>query len=297
MIFSQRYKDLIEFDNGESKDEICGDIDFTVKQKIVKVLEDFREPQKYHPNRYDNYEETTDALEIATNKVNDLAGYPVANLAAMDFNPMGDSSVVLASMFTPFLFDLIELHYEALSESEKEPFRVAVNNVLRDNDVPWLIADGVMIKIDAKQFEQDLKRKALEQLHELTDSAPVFQSAYDELIKSVEFLKKDNYAEAVTNAGKSYESVMKIICGVDKGNADKLTRQIVDDTHIELPDGISSEGFRQNVLMTLPYVRNNVGAHGSGMSTTELSRPLANLAVNLAAALDTYLIEEYSEEN
>ena len=297
MIFSQRYKDLIEFDNGESKDEICGDIDFTVKQKIVKVLEDFREPQKYHPNRYDNYEETTDALEIATNKVNDLAGYPVANLAAMDFNPMGDSSVVLASMFTPFLFDLIELHYEALSESEKEPFRVAVNNVLRDNDVPWLIADGVMIKIDAKQFEQDLKRKALEQLHELTDSAPVFQSAYDELIKSVEFLKKDNYAEAVTNAGKSYESVMKIICGVDKGNADKLTRQIVDDTHIELPDGISSEGFRQNVLMALPYVRNNVGAHGFGMSTTELSRPLANLAVNLAAALDTYLIEEYSEEN
>lgn len=297
MIFSQRYKDLIEFDNGESKDEICGDIDFTVKQKIVKVLEDFREPQKYHPNRYDNYEETTDALEIATNKVNDLAGYPVANLAAMDFNPMGDSSVVLASMFTPFLFDLIELHYEALSESEKEPFRVAVNNVLRDNDVPWLIADGVMIKIDAKQFEQDLKRKALEQLHELTNSAPVFQSAYDELIKSVEFLKKDNYAEAVTNAGKSYESVMKIICGVDKGNADKLTRQIVDDTHIELPDGISSEGFRQNVLMALPYVRNNVGAHGSGMSTTELSRPLANLAVNLAAALDTYLIEEYSEEN
>lgn len=297
MIFSQRYKDLIEFGNGESKDEICGDIDFTVKQKIAKALEDFREPQKYHPNRYDNYEETTDALEIAANKLNKLVGYPVANLAAMDFSPMGDESVVLGSMFTPFLFDLIELQYEALSDSEKEPFRMAVNNVLRDNDVPWIIADGVMIKIDAKQFEQDLKRKALEQLHELTDSAPVFQSAYDELIKAVEFLEKDNYAEAVTNAGKSYESVMKIICGVDKGNADKLTKQIIDDTHIELPDGISAEGFRQNVLMALPYVRNNVGAHGSGMSTTELSRPLANLAVNLAAALDTYLIEEYSEEN
>ena len=109
MIFSQRYKDFIEFGNGESKDEICGDIDFTVKQKIVKALEDFREPQKYHPNRYDSYEETTDALEIAANKVNDLVGYPVANLAAMDFNPMSDSSVVLASMFTPFLFDLMRV--------------------------------------------------------------------------------------------------------------------------------------------------------------------------------------------
>ena len=144
---------------------------------------------------------------------------------------------------------------------------MAVNNVLRDNDVPWLIADGVMMKIDAKQFEQDLKRKALEQLHELTDSAPVFQSAYDELIKSVEFLKKDNYAEAVTNAGKSYESVMKIICGVDKGNADKLTRQIVDDTHIELPDGISSEGFRQIFPLTFPYFGKNEGPHGADLVT------------------------------
>lgn len=297
MIFSQRYIDLIDFGNGESKDEICGDIDFTVKQKIVNVLEDFREPQKYHPNRYDNYEETTDALEIAANKVNDLAGYPVVNLAAMDFNPMGDSSVVLASMFTPFLFDLIELQYEALSESEKEPFRMAVNNVLRDNDVPWIIADGVMIKIDAKQFEQDLKRKALEQLHELTDSAPVFQSAYDELIKAVEFLEKDNYAEAITNAGKSYESVMKIICGADRGNADALTQKILSDGHITLPTAMNGNGFREKVLMSLPFIRNNSAAHGAGMNSEDLTRPLANLAVNLAAALDTYLIEEYSEEN
>lgn len=297
MIFSQRYKDLIEFGNGESKDEICGDIDFTVKQKIVKAMEDFREPQKYHPNRYDSYEETTDALEIAANKVNDLVGYPVANLAAMDFNPMSDSSVVLASMFTPFLFDLIELQYEALSDSEKEPFRMSVNAVLRDNDVPWIITDGVMIKIDAKQFEQDLKRKALEQLHELTDSAPVFQSAYDELIKAVEFFEKDNYAEAITNAGKSYESVMKIICGTDRGNADALTQKILSDSHITLPTTMNVNGFREKVLMSLPFIRNNSAAHGAGMNSEDLTRPLANLAVNLAAALDTYLIEEYSEEN
>ena len=297
MIFSQRYKDLIEFGNGESKDEICGDIDFTVKQKIVKALEDFREPQKYHPNRYDNYEETTDALEIAANKVNELVGYPVANLAAMDFSPMGNSTVVLASMFAPFLFDLIELQYEALSDNEKEPFRIAVNTVLKENDIPWIITDGVMIKIDEKQFEQDLKRKALEQLHELTDSAPVFQSAYDELIKAIEFLEKDNYAEAVTNAGKSYESVMKIICGADRGNADALTQKILSDNHVTLPAAMNGNGFREKVLMALPFIRNNSAAHGAGMNSEDLTRPLANLAVNLAAVLDTYLIEEYSEEN
>ena len=113
MIFSQRYKELISFGDGESKDEICGDIDFTVKQKIVGALEDFREPVKYHPNRYDDYEETTDALEIAANKLNSIVGYPVANTAAADFMSYGGESGALDSMFTPFLFDLIELQYEA----------------------------------------------------------------------------------------------------------------------------------------------------------------------------------------
>lgn len=297
MIFSQRYKDLITFGDGEPKDEICGDIEFTVKQKIVGALEDFREPQKYHPNRYDDYEETTDALEIAANKLNEIVGYPVANTAAADFMPYGGASVALASMSTPFLFDLIELQYEALSDSEREPLRVAVNATLRDNDVPWIIADGVMVKIDAKQFEQDLKRKTLEQLHELRDSAPVFQSAYDELIKAVEFLEKEDYAEAITNAGKSYESIMKIICGADKGNAGELTKQIVSDEHLDLPDSISGEGFRQNVLMALPYIRNNIGAHGSGMNTANIQKSLANLAVNMAATLDAYLVDEYSTED
>ena len=297
MIFSQRYKDLIKFGDGESKDEICGDIDFTVKQKIVGTLKEFREPVRYHPNRYDNYEQTTDALEIAANKLNETIGYPVANMAAADFMPYGSEDIALASMFTPFLFDLIELQYEALSESEKEPFRVAVNVVFRDNDIPWIIADGVMVKIDAKQFEQDLKRKALEQLHELTDSAPVFQSAYDELIKAVEFLEKDNYAEAITNAGKSYESVMKIICGADRGNADALTQKLISDNHISLPAAMNANGFREKVLMSLPFIRNNSAAHGAGMNSEDLTSPLANLAVNFAAALDTYLIEENGEEN
>ena len=297
MIFSQRYKDLIEVGNGESKDHICGEIEFEVKQKIAKILENFREPQKYHPSRYDSWEETTDALEIAAKKLNEIIGAPVANWAATDFSPIVDVGVVIGCMFTPYLFDLIELQYDALSENEKESFRQQVNEAFRVNEVLWIITDGVMIKIDAKQFEQDLKRKTLEQLHELRDSAPVFQSAYDELIKAVEFLEKEDYAEAITNAGKSYESIMKIICGADKGNAGELTKQIVSDEHLDLPDSISGEGFRQNVLMALPYIRNNIGAHGSGMNTANIQKSLANLAVNMAATLDAYLVDEYSTED
>jgi hypothetical protein len=48
-------------------------------------------------------------------------------------------------------------------------------------------------------------------------------------------------------------------------------------------------------MMSLPYIRNNSGAdHGAGEKVVVISKPMAKLAVNLAAALDTYLIEEYT---
>ena len=50
-------------------------------------------------------------------------------------------------------------------------------------------------------------------------------------------------------------------------------------------------------MMSLPYVRNNSGAdHGAGAKEVVITKPMAKLAVNLAAALDTYLIEEYMQD-
>lgn len=50
-------------------------------------------------------------------------------------------------------------------------------------------------------------------------------------------------------------------------------------------------------MMALPFVRNNSSSdHGAGATPARISRPLAKLAINLAAALNTYLIEEYKIE-
>ncbi len=50
-------------------------------------------------------------------------------------------------------------------------------------------------------------------MKELKDADPLYQGAYDELRKAIDFLGRGDYAEAVINAGKSYESVLKVICG------------------------------------------------------------------------------------
>ncbi len=295
MLFSERYNDLIEFGNGESKDHICGEIEYSVKEKIAAVMYDFAEPTIVRPNRYDSYEVRTTALHIAVETFCYTKGTPYISLTHNVFD--GPAYNPLAAAFTPFLFDVIELQYEELSDGEKPDFQTAINNVFSINNIPWLLHDGRMVKVDSPQFEQDLKQKALAQMHELIDAAPLFQSAYDELIKAIEFFEKGDYAEAISNAGKSYESVMKVVLQLDRGNADKLTKGIVVCDCLNLPESMTSEGFREKVLMSLPYIRNNsTASHGAGRSTVEISKNMANLAINLASALNSYLIDVFKAQ-
>ena len=286
MLFSERYGNLIKSENHEANDSFCNVKD-TVKGQLVSVMHGFAALTIVRPNRYDNYEEHTTALHLAIQKFKEN----VQNVSA----ELTEDS--LAEAFTPYLFDVIELQYEELSSEEQIEFQTEINNVFSGNDIPWLLHDGRMIKVDPQQFEQDLKQKILLQMQELAKVEPIFQSAYVELVKAIEFFQKGDYAEAISNAGKSYESVLKILLDFDNENADKLTKKIVDRNYLNLPSSMSSAGFKGNVLMSLPYIRNNsTASHGAGRTQVEIPKSLANLAINLAASLDSYLIDTYVEQ-
>lgn len=302
MIFAKRYEKLIfkTDDNGTSiNDVICGNIDYKIRQKLVSIMEDFAEPIILHPVRYDyNYTETTDAFIYACMQFNDIMDVPYIQVPCMGI-PMSmySGGVNLSGYCVAFIFSVAELQYLNLSDNEKSEYSSALNSFFEEYDIQWRMLDGKMIKIDAQQFECDLKAKALAQMQELKDAEPKFQSAYTELTTAVEMLEKGDYQSAINNAGKSYESILKVILGVDRGNADKLTTQYMN-TFLEVPETMKKEGFRGNVMMTLPYVRNYSGAaHGAGAKEVVISKSMAKLAVNLAAALDTYLIEEYAKSN
>ena len=142
------------------------------------------------------------------------------------------------------IFDVVELLYIELSDSEKEKYTKELNMFFYDNDLPWVMHEGRMIKIDAQQFECDLRAKTLAQMQELKDAEPKFQSAYTELTTAVEMLEKGDYQSAINNAGKSYESILKVILNVDSGNADGLTTQYMN-TFLEVPETMKKEGFKK----------------------------------------------------
>lgn len=300
-LFSERYGELFQDESNWFGGDDDSNVPYNVKVLIARVMEDFREPISIQPNRYDRCTVNTDALDLAISELDEHVGYRVVDLDMMRMGSGPDEFHALANVYTPHLFDLIELQYDELSddaENGKGDFHREINKVFREHGIPWLLVDGRLVKIDPKQFEQDLKLKALNRMEALKDACPLYQRAYDELRKAIDFLGRGDYAEAVINAEKSYESVLKVILGseFETGAANGLTKRLLEAGKLPLPEGLKPEAFQSSVLMSLPVIRNKAAAHGSGATGCEMSGPMANLAVNLACALNTYLIQETTDK-
>ena len=300
-LFSERYGELFQDESNWFGGDDDSNVPYNVKVLIARVMEDFREPISIQPNRYDSCTVNTDALDLAISELDEHVGYRVVDLDMMRMGSGLDEFHALANVYTPHLFDLIELQYDELSddaENGKGDFHREINKVFREHGIPWLLVDGRLVKIDPKQFEQDLKLKALNRMEALKDACPLYQGAYDELRKAIDFLGRGDYAEAVINAEKSYESVLKVILGseFETGAANGLTKRLLEAGKLPLPEGLKPKAFQSSVLMSLPVIRNKAAAHGSGATGCEMSGPMANLAVNLACALNTYLIQETTDK-
>lgn len=300
-LFSERYGELFQDESNWFGGDDDSNAPYNVKVLIARVMEDFREPISIQPNRYDSCTVNTDALDLAISELDEHVGYRVVDLDMMRMGSGLDEFHALANVYTPHLFDLIELQHDELSddaENGKDDFHREINKVFREHGIPWLLVDGRLVKIDPKQFEQDLKLKALNRMEALKDACPLYQGAYDELRKAIDFLGRGDYAEAVINAEKSYESVLKVILGseFETGAANGLTKRLLEAGKLPLPEGLKPEAFQSSVLMSLPVIRNKAAAHGSGATGCEMSGPMANLAVNLACALNTYLIQETTDK-
>lgn len=292
MIFSKRYKDmLVNGDDIPNTLSFIGDIDYFARKRMVCVLKSFDEPKRIKTSRYSNETIDCDAFTLALMGLNQELGFDLFNLDVLSCN-YGTSNAdgQLVSGNLNYLFDVMELQYSFLTAKEKREFTKNINSVLNEYEIPWLLVDGKMIKVDAKQFECDIKRKTLEKMKELSDCDSKFKPAFEELQKAIEFYNKEDYSESITNVNKSYESVMKVIIGTNDGNAGELTNNIKNK--LELPSAINKNGFKDRILMSLPYLRNELSSHGAGSEKITISKSLANLALNLAASLCTFVIED-----
>lgn len=145
MLFTHRYCDPVQMENSTPVDLICTDVTGKVKKSLISALIEFSELQKWKPNRYDNYEITTDAMFMALRRLNEMHETPVVVLN--ETGPFGNRySTRLESIFNPLLFDLIELQHEELSDTERTPFRERINSIFQQAHLCFSLTERGMIE-------------------------------------------------------------------------------------------------------------------------------------------------------
>lgn len=285
-IFTERYKKLL------TDSTFIKELDSSQKSEIINLLFSFDEPSIYSPDRFNpSWTAKTSTSEIV------LIDYFKRNDIHQD-NLNSVSTDWYHSLNLYELFDIMELWGASLSESIQYDFYSEINKLFEENSLPWRIVSCKLIKIDKQQFEQDLTEKALFQLQALQFSVPVFQTPYEEYMHSISKLSSKEYSDAILYACKSYESILKIMLNVSNANASALTKTYIEsDFSKAIPSSFKAMGFKDNVLSALPYMRNNSSAgHGAGLNSGIIPENFARLAVNLAGALNTYLISEYADQ-
>lgn len=280
-LFSKRYKDLLE-DN-----TFISELPDDLKRKLVLHLKRFDEPSKNVVSRYDGYMIDSSAEYETLELYWEMNGWSTDNISQVD-----EGWYYIRETYE--LFDIVELWSTVLSQGEKLPFKKELNFLLEQYEMPWLLSDGKIIKIDAQQFEQDLRNKALKEMEVFSGIVPEFKNAYLEFLEACDKFTNKDFKYTILSACKSYESVLKVVLNNTSSTADALTKAFINSEYMsELPFGVSKTGFQEKVLTALPFLRNKIAGHGSGEETYEVPESLARLSVNLASSLNTYIMEQY----
>ena len=226
-LFSERYKELIHYGEGEPIDNISGEVDDTAKKHLSKIMVEFAEPMRIKRNRYDNWIDDTDVLSEAIADLNKFIEVPVIDLCAESFSPFSKEEII-ADCFTPFVFDVIEYQFEKLSNGEKTPFQAAINDSMRKNNLSFRLSDCGLIELQtdhevltqriienveqiAEPGVKELLKEAIEK--HMQPNIQAHRDAVEKIWDALERLKT-----YYTNLDKK-DSANKIINDISGGNA------------------------------------------------------------------------------
>jgi hypothetical protein len=192
----------------------------------------------------------------------------------------------------PFVFDIIEIAATYLNSGERDAFRRKVNEIFELHDCPWRISDGEFFKLDADFVGAKLAATGHNAL-----AANQFAGAANGYAKARQYLGTGDVREAIFFAGHSFESVMKVLTKLEHANGDKLIKELGSQGFFDdLPESVRS-GFMDQVLKALPFLRNKLGGHGQGAAVVDIPPAYGDLAIQIAAAFQNFLITKHLERS
>jgi hypothetical protein len=192
----------------------------------------------------------------------------------------------------PFVFDTIEVASSYMDAAEKDTLRQKINQIFELHDCPWRMSDGEFFKLDTDFVGARLATTAHDTL-----AANQFAGAANEYAKARQYLATGDVREAIFFAGHSFESVMKVLTNLEHANGDRLIKELgLQGFFNDLPESVRS-GFMDQVLKALPFLRNKLGGHGQGKGVVTIPPAYGDLAIQIAAAFQNFLITRHLERS
>ncbi|WP_223553462.1 STM4504/CBY_0614 family protein [Lysinibacillus sphaericus] len=194
-----------------------------------------------------------------------------------------------------YFFEMVLDEMDVQIVFDYEEFVERLNKIFLGNSFGYEFVEGQLIRIDRKFIHQEIVMDAIKLLHEND-----FESASIEYMQAFSDYKNGNLKGAITNAGKSFESTMKIICeemnySYKQGDsAKKLISTLMDKGFIPSYLQTHFSGLNNTLESGLPTVRNK-HSHGDGAIEVEVTDKIVRYSLNLCATNIVLLVEIYNE--
>jgi hypothetical protein len=202
-----------------------------------------------------------------------------------------DLNGVIESGYPARVLDVIEAWCDNAKPSAVARCEKELNTIFEIHNSPWRIANGTVFLIDSEYLHREVVAKTLNLLRENSVAG-----ALEEFTEAVSCLTDGRTKEAVINAHKSVESVMKTVLDSQEHLTfgqllSRLIKSGIIPTYYE-------EFFIHFEKLALGAVkeRNRPGTgHGQGAELTEVSKSLAEFSVHLAATINLFLVRRWIE--
>ncbi len=211
--------------------------------------------------------------------------------------------------FSFYMFNTEERNIDSLPHMRKgiaKEINVIVDKAVKElnyrfkqHNLGYEFVNGEVIRIDNKILHQEVIKPSLKLLYE-----EGFDGAEEEFRKAFEYRRKGDNKNAILEAGKAFESVMKTICdkkGYTYNKAKDTAKKLIEilESNNFYPAYMSSHmaSLRTTLETGLPVVRNKKAGHGQGSVVTPISDEFAEYALNLAATNIVLLVGIYKKSS
>ena len=173
-----------------------------------------------------------------------------------------------------------------------------LNYRLRQHSLGYEFINGRLIEKTNEQIHKEVIKPALNLLHNKK-----FKGAEQEYFQAFDFYKAGKNKDAILNAIKAFESVLKTICKEmkysydnEKDTAKQLLQHLTDNNFYPAYLESHLTGIRTTLESGAPTLRNKKAGHGQGQDIVDVSDEYVEYALNLVATNIVLLVKIFNQK-